>query len=111
MRHVLVVAWLSLGAAFGAGLTPYGLECEARRNPMGIDSPRPRFSWKLKSDERGQLQTGYQIVAASAPEKLAPGVADWWDSGRVASSETAWIAYGGAGLRSFQRGWWKRAST
>jgi hypothetical protein len=102
MVRALVVAWISMGAAFGAGLTPYGLECEARRNPAGIDSPRPRLSWKLNSDERGQLQTAYQIVAGSAP-----GAADWWDSGRVASSETAWIAYGGASLRSFQRGWWK----
>ena len=107
MRHALAAAWLSWGAAFGAGLTPYGLECEARRNPTGIDSPRPRLSWKLKSDERAQQQTAYQVVAASAPEKLAPGAADLWDSGRVASSQTAWIAYGGASLRSFQRGWWK----
>jgi len=107
MRHALVVAWLSLGTALGAGLTPYELESEARRNPTGIDSPRPRLSWKLKADKRARQQTAYQILAASAPEKLLPGAADLWDSGRVASSQTAWIAYGGASLRSFQRCWWK----
>jgi hypothetical protein len=107
MRYALVVAWLCVGPAFGARLTPYELECEARRNPTGIDSPRPRLGWKLRSDERSQQQTSYQILAASAREKLFPGSADLWDSGRVASARTAWIAYGGVGLHSFQRGWWK----
>ena len=30
-----------------------------------------------------------------------------WDSGRVNSAETSWIAYGGRALRSFERCWWK----
>lgn len=64
------------------------------------------LSWKLKSDQRGDAQTAYEILVASGPEKLSPGVADLWDSGRVGSSETAWIAYDGKSLHSFQRCWW-----
>jgi hypothetical protein len=96
-----------MGATFGAGLTPYGLECEARRNPIGVDVAPPRLGWKLRSGERAQRQTAYQILVASAPAKLVPGQADLWDSGRVNSAETAWIPYGGAALRSCQRSCWK----
>lgn len=98
---------LSLAAASGASLTPYALECEARRNPIGIDRAHPRLSWKLKSDQRGDAQTAYEILVASAPEKLNQGIGDLWDSGRVVSSETAWISYAGAPMHSFQRCWWK----
>ena len=38
------VAWLSVGAAFGAGLTPYGLECEAWLAGIGPDAEAPGLS-------------------------------------------------------------------
>lgn len=107
MNKTILAAVLTLGTAFGARLAPYSLECEARSNPIGIDVEHPRLSWKLKSDERGQAQTAYQILVASAPEKLAPGSADLWDSGRVNSAETTWIRYTGVSPRAFQRYWWK----
>lgn len=107
IKHLLLTVALTFHAAFGAGLTPLQLECEARTNPLGIDVQHPRLSWKLKSSERGQAQTAYQVLVASAPDKVAPGRADLWDSGRVSSAETAWIAYGGAPVRSYQRCWWK----
>jgi len=34
-------------------------------------------------------------------------MADLWDSGRVNSDETSWLAYNGAPLHSFQRCWWR----
>ena len=98
---------LFLGTAFGAGLTPYSLECEARRNPIGIDSQLPRLGWKLRSDERGQKQTAYQVLVAGTREKLASGAAEFWDSGRVSSEQAAWIAYEGAALAPLQRYWWR----
>lgn len=107
MKTSILAVALTLEAALGAGLAPYALECEARSNPIGIDQHHPRLSWKLKSDERGQTQVAYQILVASTPERLAPGRADAWDSGRVNSNETAWIRYQGAALRDFQRYWWK----
>lgn len=88
-----------------AGLTPYGLECEARVNPAGIDSLRPRLSWKLAADQRGLSQTAYQIVVATTPEAL--NSPDMWDSGRVASPESLWIEYRGSAARPFQQYWWR----
>ncbi|HEX8986094.1 MAG TPA: alpha-L-rhamnosidase N-terminal domain-containing protein, partial [Bryobacteraceae bacterium] len=107
LSRFLFFAILVGGTASGGVVTPYALECEARGNPLGIDAARPRLSWKLKAEGRGERQTAYQVLVASAPAKLAPGRADLWDSGHVASAGTAWIEYGGARLRSFQRYWWK----
>lgn len=106
MKYLHVFSLCFIVSALGTGVTPYALECEARRNPAGIDAASPRLGWKLESGERGQRQTAYQILVASSREKLAAGQPDVWDSGRVGSAETTWIAYGGPALRSFRRYWW-----
>ena len=107
VKPALVVAAVSLEVAFGAGLAPYALECEARQNPLGIDVEHPRLSWKLRSDERAQSQAAYQILVAASPEKLVPGGADMWDSGKAGSAGTAWIPYAGSRLQPYHRYWWR----
>ena len=104
-RALFVLALLC--PAFAAGLTPYALETEARSAPIGIDTPRPRLSWKLASPDRNQKQTAYQILAAISAENLARDQGELWDSGRVTSPETSWITFAGSPLRSFQNVWWK----
>ena len=104
MKRAVLLLLLSLPAA---ALDPYSLECEARSNPVGIDTPRPRLGWKLKSPTQNDRQAAYQILAATSLEKLAPGQADLWDSGRVSSNETTSIPYSGAALKPFQRVFWK----
>jgi alpha-L-rhamnosidase len=101
------VCGLFVAAACCAAVRPYGLECEARRNPVGIDAARPRLGWQLRSEEKNQRQVAYQILAATDRARLAPGQADLWDSGRVESEETSWIPYAGSELKPFQRAWWK----
>jgi alpha-L-rhamnosidase len=88
-------------------LHPAQLRCEHLTNPLGIDAPQPRLSWILESTERGQRQTAYQILVASAPERLADDQGDLWDSGRISSDQSVYVAYAGAGLRSGDRAWWK----
>src|SRR5438309_3313537 len=78
-----------------AGLTPYALEAEAQRNPIGIGAPRPRLGWKLRSSARGDHQVAYQLAVSSSKEKAELGQADIWDSRRIESAETAWISYAG----------------
>lgn len=71
--------------------------CEYKRCPLGIDTPHPRLSWKLESEKRGEVQTGYRI-------QVSAGEADFdeplWDSGRVESEVSVLVAYTGPGLRS-----------
>ena len=95
---LLSVAALAFDAAAVARVTPSGLKCEYRRNPLGIDVARPRLSWTLASDDRGQQQTAYRVLVASTPELLAAGQGDLWDSGKVQSSESIGIVYAGKPL-------------
>ena len=95
-------------AAQAAGaLRPHYLRCECRVNPLGIGVTRPRLSWLLQSEERGQRQTAYQVLVASAPERLSEGRADLWDSGKVVSSDTIAVVYKGKPLTSGLRCYWK----
>ncbi len=89
-----------------AALSAADLRCEYLADPIGIDAPRPRFSWTLRSDRRAQLQTAYRLLVASRPELLAEGKADIWDSGKVETDRTAQIVYGGPPLRSRQLCYW-----
>jgi hypothetical protein len=61
----------------------------------------------VRSAERGQIQTAYQVLVASAPEILARDHGDLWDSGRVASGATTGVPYAGVPLRSLQPVCWK----
>ncbi|MDQ3814731.1 MAG: glycoside hydrolase family 78 protein [Armatimonadota bacterium] len=89
-----------------APVTVQQLRCEYRVNPLGIDVPRPRLSWILESNQRGQKQTAYQIVVAASEASLKAGQGDLWDSGKVASDETMHIPYAGRALASGQEVWW-----
>ncbi len=71
------------------------LSCESLRDPIGIDTPRPRLSWTLESRERGRSQTAYQIAAGG------------WDSGKVLSRQQTHVAWGGPTLDSGQRVTWR----
>ena len=81
--------------------------CEYLRNPPAIDAPRPRLSWSLQSEQRGQKQTAYRVLVASTLELLANDVGDLWDSGKVASDQSAQVVYAGKTLASRMRCFWK----
>jgi alpha-L-rhamnosidase len=111
LRSLVLATSLALGVSLlpgrAAGLKADGLECEYQGNPLGIDIPQPRLSWVLESPERGQRQTAYQVLAATTPALLADGKADLWDSGKVSSSESIHVIYGGQPLHAGQRVYWK----
>ncbi len=97
----------AIPAAFGTNLTVENLKCEYLVNPLGIDVVRPRLSWTLRSDQRGQKQTAYRVLVASSEEVLAQGHGDLWDSGKVDSGRSIQIEYDGKPLPSEQRCVWK----
>lgn len=76
-------------------LIPRSLKTEYAVRPLGVDVPRPRFSWIADAPGYGATQAAYQILVASAPELLTPESADVWDSGRVDSARTFGIEYDG----------------
>ncbi len=87
--------------------SPIELLCEYCIDPLGIDAPRPRFSWKLRHHERGRMQSAYQILVASSEENLLKDFGDMWDSGKVASSQSINVEYAGKPLESGKTYYWK----
>src|SRR5690242_452733 len=83
------------------------LRCEFLHEPLGIDITRPRLSWEITAPGRGVMQTAYQVLVASSPEKLKKNEADLWNSGRISSDSSVNVRYAGAPLRSRADCYWK----
>ena len=90
-----------------SALKPAQLRCEYQEDPRAVDAARPRLSWQLQSDTRGQRQTAYEVLVAGSSAALKAGRGDLWDSGKVMSDRSTGIEYAGAGLRSGQQCWWQ----
>lgn len=88
-------------------ITPNELLCESKTNPSGIATTQPRFNWKNEASVNNSQQTAYQILVASSPSLLEKGEADLWDSKKVLSSKSVWIAYEGKALQSRSVAYWK----
>ena len=91
----------------GASLNPTALRCEYRINPIGVDEPVPRLTWRVESEEAAQKQSAYHILVSSTEQSLGRDEGDLWDSGKVESDETVNVAYAGKPLRSHQACFWK----
>ena len=95
------------GRDASSSLRPVRLRCEYLANPLGIAVREPRLSWALESEQNGQFQTAYRILAASSEQRLTAGHGDLWDSGVVSSAETLCVPYAGTKLASRQRCYWR----
>ena len=89
------------------GVAVRDLRCEYRVNPLGIDILKPRLSWIMESNQRGQMQSAYQILVADSEEKLRRNQGELWDSGKVESGQSNQVVYEGELLKSRMRCHWK----
>jgi alpha-L-rhamnosidase len=87
-------------------LGPTALRCESLENPLGIDTAKPVFSWRLRDARVGAAQSAYQITVYSKTPVQA-SVADVWDSGRVESSQSNAVTYVGVPLSPEKRYFWR----
>jgi alpha-L-rhamnosidase len=98
---LLGVSGTTLAAARAAApLSVAGLRCEYQVDPLGIDAAQPRLSWQLQSPERGVVQSAYQVQVTRAGKTT-------WDTGRVATSVSVNVPYGGPPLESSRRYGWR----
>jgi hypothetical protein len=63
-----------------------------------VSSFKPFFGWIVPSEENNTRQTAYRIEVASDKEMLLNDSADFWDSGKVQSSQSTNISYNGKQL-------------
>jgi len=110
-RSLFIAAALFLAGSLAAqSVSPVrlgALTCEHQTNPVGIGDTQPRLSWKLLSDRMGEVQTAYEIRAASTADALAAGNADLWSSGKVDSDQSILVSWGGKPLTSRSQVFWQ----
>ncbi|RYX81713.1 alpha-L-rhamnosidase [bacterium] len=81
------------------------LLCEGFDSPLGLTEARPHLSWRLDSNRSGARQVAYRVRASSSPQGF--DVPELWDSGRIESNQTAFIAYDGVPLYGRERVYWQ----
>ncbi len=93
--------------AFSQSLKVSGLVCEYKVNPVGLDIQHPRFGWKIVSNERGVLQTAYQIRVAGSSNELEGKDQLLWNPDKVSSDQSLQVSYQGLKLKSGKRYYWQ----
>src|SRR5580692_4514630 len=86
---------------------PEKLECESLVTPLGMDAEKPVLSWQLRDTRDGAKQTAYEVQVAASAANLAAGKGDVWDSGKVESSDSIGVAYGGPAMQPSKRYYWR----
>jgi alpha-L-rhamnosidase len=76
-------------------------------NPINIDVEKPRFSWVIASSGRNRHQSAYRILVSENRRLLKKNTGDFWDSGKVYSSETIQHELGNVSLKSNHKYFWK----
>lgn len=104
----LLAALFVMGSVHAENVSPVRLDaltCEHLSNPVGIGVEQPRLSWKLRSDRTGEVQTAWQIRAASSRAGLKEP--DLWDSGKIASDQSVLLPWAGKPLGSRSQVFWQ----
>ena len=83
------------------------LEVEYLNNPVGMDIRKPRFSWKIVSEERDVMQVAYRIIVSESEKKMGDEGTTVWDSGIINSNRNVNVEYEGKTLESNKNYYWK----
>ena len=81
------------------------LKCEHLVQPLGIDSPAPRFTWQMDSDKHGLKQISYKITVGTDSAKVASGKGNVWDSRKI-NTQMSLAVYSGPRLNPFTKYYW-----
>jgi len=85
---------------------PTRLRAEFLTNPVGLPLAVPHLSWCSGDTRPAELQTAWQVQAASN-EQLLVALPDLWDSGVVEGSDNLAVLYGGRGVSAQSRVCWR----
>jgi alpha-L-rhamnosidase len=98
--HVSSGGPMAMNATSTSSLRVHNLRCEYLHNPLGLGIAQPRLSWQLISDQRGVMQSAYQILVKDEGVEV-------WNTGKVLSDQSIHVPYSGPALRSGQRCTWQ----
>ncbi|MBI3717945.1 MAG: family 78 glycoside hydrolase catalytic domain [Sphingobacteriales bacterium] len=96
---VFIVCLLFFSIAFSQ-VTVSDLLCNNLKNPVGIGTAKPRFSWQLNSTQRNVKQAAYEIKVSNGKEVV-------WSSGKINSDKSVMVDYAGKSLQSGKKYNWQ----
>ncbi len=108
-RIVFLLSLILTGSLAAQSISPVRLDAlsvEHQQDPIGIGEAQPRLSWKLLSDRKGEVQSAYEIRAASSAAGLS-ATPDLWSSGKVVSDQSVLVPWGGKTLGSRSPVFWQ----
>ncbi|RYE18760.1 MAG: alpha-rhamnosidase, partial [Sphingobacteriaceae bacterium] len=100
------ISFLPVKAA--AQTTVINLKCEYLVNPLGVDAPKPRFTWQMASNKKIIKQAAYRIILGTDSDRIFAGKNSIWDSGLINSDQNL-VIYNGPELQPFTKYFWKVA--
>jgi len=103
----IIIAFFIISELQAATFRPTNLSCEQITNPLGIDVRQPLLSWMLESSENGMHQSAYEIIVSDSKASIDSNTGNLWNTGKLTSDETVFIAYEGVALKPFTRYFWK----
>lgn len=105
LRPILVILFILVSLSLFA--QTYDLRCEHRVDPMGIDKAAPVLSWKIKSSQRGFIQSAYQVIVSENAAQLTKNTGSIWNSGKQSSANSIQVLYKGKALKPATTYYWK----
>jgi alpha-L-rhamnosidase len=108
-RHLVVLVLILFTGCNNrqSQITLYDLRVENLTEPAGIVTAVPGLSWKIRSGINGTSQKAFELLVASRTDLLVDGKADLWNSGKILSSSSVLVPYGGKELHSSSFCYWK----
>ncbi len=109
MKNYLFFVFLMLGITSTKGqplCVPVGLHSDHLDNPIGIDNPSPRLSWRISDNRQGAKQTAYRIIVGTDSLNVLAGKGDAWDTKKQTANNIL-VVYAGKKLTPFTRYYWK----
>jgi len=85
---------------------PVDLKTDHLENPIGIDNPNPRLTWRIEDNSQGAKQSAYRIIVGTDSLKVVNGEGEIWDSGKV-DSDRQLVTYKGTNPTPFTKYFWK----
>jgi len=108
MKKNVFIIFLFFGlTAVAQQLDVNSLQCQAKTNPIGIDTYNPKLSWQLEGAQRGIMQTAYRIWVADTKELLEKGMGNTWDSKKIVSGQSNQVTFAGNKLQPATTYYWK----
>ena len=105
-KHLIILIITAFSVACNvdkpSDISIYDTKVNAQTTPSGIDTEKPVFSWKLKSESRSRYQSAFQIVVLDETSRDT-----CWNSGKIRSDNNIMSRYAGSPLKAANPYLWK----